>query len=129
VKDYVKRWLGIGNPSKRDFEDLAASAVEALAKAKDAHISDLRLLIDKANEREDQLAKMVEMAMQHHYYRPTVSGKTEENKVPSGLPVEHMQDVTVFDETADGEMVRLQEEELSRLIAEQNTEGSHKVTA
>lgn len=130
MKDFVKRWISIGNPSKREFEDLAASAVEALAKAKDAHISDLRLLIDKGHEREAELSGLVRMAMESKFYRPEVnSGKPPENRVSAGLPVEHMQDVAVYDEAEDAEMMRAQENELKELIAEQNEQGSHKVTA
>lgn len=129
MKDWIQRWLGIEKPSKHDFEDLAASAVEALAKAKDAHISDLRLLIDKGHDREAQLSKLVQMAMEHHYYRPTVTGTPSANHSTPAIPPEHLQDVEPYDEAADTEMVREQQEELQALLAEQNEKGINKVAA
>jgi hypothetical protein len=70
----ISRWLNIGGPSKKDFEDLTATVIEALARAKDAHISDLRLLIDKGQEREASLSRMIELAMEHQFYRPVITG-------------------------------------------------------
>lgn len=135
----MKRWLGIAPPSgtvpKRDFEDLAAAAIEAMGNSQKAHISDLRVLIDKAHEREAQLAKMVKMVMEDRFYRPVITGKPSENRTTAALPVEHLSDVAQFDEKEDAEQMRKQqakEDELNReleaLMNEQNSEGINKVS-
>jgi hypothetical protein len=130
VKAWIRRWLGTAQPSKHDFEELLAASIEALGKAQAAHISDLRVLIDKGSEREAQLAEMVRIAMEHQFYRPTVTrGTNPDNKIASALPPEHMQDVTVFDSAEDEQMVKAQEAELAALITEQNERGAHKVAA
>lgn len=109
---------------------LADAVVGALGKlevAQAAHISDLRVLIDKGQEREAQFAAMVKMAVEHQFYRPIVTGgKQPDNRISGGLPVEHMQDVAVFDEDEDAKQMK---DELSALITEQNTQGVNKVTA
>jgi hypothetical protein len=131
----MKRWLGIapqsGTAPKRDFEDLASAALEAFGDAQTAHISDLRVLIDKAHEREAQLAKMVQMVMEDRFYRPVVAGKPSENRTTAAMPVEHLSDVAQFDEKEDAEQMRKQEELESELMAirdEQNSEGINKVS-
>lgn len=129
MKDWILHWLGIGKPSKKDFEDLATATVETLAKAKDAHIADLRILIDKGHEREEQLSRMVEMALQHQFYRPTVTGKASENRSAPAIPVDSLTDVAVFDEADDAALSKRQEDELQALIKEQNEQGVNKVTA
>lgn len=124
----IQRWLNIGGPRKKDFEDLAASAIEALAKAKDEHISDLRLLIDKSHQREAQLSEMVKLAMEHQFYRPVITGtRPAENRVSAALPPEALSDVQVYDEKADAELMQQQQEALKELIAEQNEQGLNKV--
>lgn len=129
MKEWIKLWLNTEQPSKRDFEELAAAAMTSLADAQKAHISDLRVLIDKGHEREAQLAEMVKLAMESQFYRPTVTRGNAENKVTPAIAPEHLQDVTVFDEAEDAQMVKEQQEELSALLAEQNTQGMHKVGA
>ena len=122
MKDWIRRWLGIKTSLLPEFE--------SRADAQKAHIADLRILIDKAHEREAQLAEMVKLAMEHQFYRPVVTRPSPgENKVSAALPAEHMQDVAVFDEQADREQIEQQENELKNLIAEQNEAGSHKVGA
>jgi len=127
VKDWIRRWLATEKPSTRDFENLAAAAIESLAEAQKAHISDLRVLIDKGHEREAQLSEMVRLAMQHQFYRPSVtSSASGDNKQTPAIPTEHLQDVTVFDEDVDREQIEYQEKELQTLINEQNEAGIHK---
>jgi hypothetical protein len=130
VKAWIQRWLGTEKPLTRDFEDLASAAIERLAAAQSAHISDLRVLIDKGHEREAELAGMVKLALEHQFYRPTVTGgKAPENRITGSLPVEHMQDVAVFDETEDAAQIKEQQDNLMALIAEQNERGVNKVKA
>lgn len=128
MREWIRRWLSIGQPSRKDFEDLAASAVEALAKAQQEHISDLRVLIDKGNQREAEMAAMVKLAMEHQFYRPAISGaKAPENRIGLGMPGDALNDVAVFDEVADAELVKQQESQLAALITEQNRDGTNKV--
>ena len=128
MKEWIKRWLGTEKPSAQDFNDLLATAIETLGKAQAAHISDLRVLIDKGHEREAHLAKMVELAMEHQFYRPAIrAGEHAENKLTPAIAMEHLQDVEVFDPAEDAETVKAHEAELSALIAEQNAHGTHKV--
>lgn len=130
MKDWIKRWLNIEPPSKADFEDLASASITALGNAQQAHISDLRILLDKAADREAQLAAMVKMVMEERFYRPVVTGKTPENKQTPAVPLEHLSDVHAFDEAEDTKQVAEQDEaakELTELILEQNREGRHKV--
>jgi type IV secretory pathway VirB4 component len=132
VKDWIKRWLNTEKPSKHDFEDLASAAITSLADAQKAHISDLRVLIDKGAEREEKLAAMVQMAMEHQFYRPVISGKAPENKQTPAIAVEHLQDVATFDDAEDAEEIRKHDEltrELEALVIEQNEKGVHKVGA
>ena len=130
MKELIRRWLGTAQPLKRDFEDLAASAIEALARAKDAHISDLRLLIDKGHEREEKLAGMVERFVQHQFYRPTITGGAiPENRGMPAVPAESLSDVAVYDEEADAQQVKEHDTQLQKLIDEQNQYGEHKVEA
>jgi len=51
-----------------------------------------------------KLLRMVEMVMEERFYRPVVTGGIRENVQTSALPLEALNDVTVFDETADGAM-------------------------
>lgn len=135
MKDWIRRWLGTEKPLTRDFEDLGAAAIEALAKSKDAHISDLRVLIDKGHERETQLSRLVEMAMEHQFYRPQVTGaRAPENRAMPAIPADSMTDVAVFDEEEDAEHMRREQaqakilqDELAKLTEEQNEKGITKV--
>lgn len=129
MKDWILRWLGMGPPSSKDFSDLAAVTIERLAAAQQAHISDLRVLIDKGHEREAQLAAMIKMALDHQFYRPTISGGTGQNKIEPVISGEAMTDVTVFDEEEDAALMAEQQAELTKLIDEQNEKGAHKVEA
>lgn len=129
MKDWIKRWLNTEQPSKRDFEELAAAAVTSLAEAQKAHIADLRILIDKGHEREAQLAKMVELAMEHQFYRPAINGTRPDNKISAAISPDHLQDVAVFDEKADAALSKEQEEAFAELVREQNEKGLHKVEA
>lgn len=126
MKDFIRRWLGISKLSEKDSEDLLSEVIETLAEAKNQHISDLRVLIDKGHEREAQMAAMVKLALEHQFFRPITSGKPAEPQAPA-IPPESLTDVTVFDEAADAEIVQAQESELQALIQEQNEGGIHKV--
>jgi hypothetical protein len=131
----MKRWLGIGpQVEKKDFEDLASAAIEALGRAQEAHISDLRVLIDKSHEREERLTGMLEIVVENRFHMPSPSGKPAENRVRPVIPPEQMTDVATFDEKADAEVIRLQEQrekelndELAALIGEQKEQGLNKV--
>jgi hypothetical protein len=132
----MKRWLGIAKSSTADFSELAAATIESLAEAQKAHISDLRVLLDKSAEREAQLMEMVKAVHDARYYRPVVTGKPAENKVSSAIPIEHLSDVETFDEKADTEQIAEQDrkakelqDELNALVTEQNEQGLHKVEA
>lgn len=126
MKDFIRRWLGISKLSEKDSEDLLSEVIQTLAEAKNQHISDLRVLIDKGHEREAQLGAMVKLALEHQFYRPVTTGKSADPQTPA-IPPESLTDVTVFDETADAEIVQAQESELQALIQEQNEAGLHKV--
>jgi hypothetical protein len=132
----MKRWLGIEKSSTADFSELAAATIESLAEAQKAHISDLRVLLDKSAEREAQLMEMVKAVHDARYYRPVVTGKPSENKVSSAIPIEHLSDVETFDEKSDTEQIAEQDrkakelqDELNALVTEQNEQGLHKVEA
>jgi hypothetical protein len=132
----MKRWLGIAKSSTADFSELAAATIESLAEAQKAHISDLRVLLDKSADRESQLMEMVKAVHDARYYRPVVTGKPPENKTAPAIALEHLSDVEVFDEESDTEQIREQDQkakelqdELNALITEQNEQGAHKVEA
>lgn len=106
-----------------------------LEMALKSHISDLRVLIDEGLAREKQLASLVQLTVEHHYFRPARTGKPAENVATPALPPDQMQDVAVFDEKADAEQVSLHDErtaqlesELAALVGEQNEQGIHKVS-
>lgn len=124
MKAWLQRWLNI-KPSLTTASDAAALLLEA----KNAHISDLRVLIDKAQEREAELAAMVKLALDHQFYRPTISGKPSENKLTPLIPSEHLSDVAVFDPEEDAAEMKKQQDTLAELMREQNTAGMHKVSA
>jgi hypothetical protein len=136
VKALLKRWLGIAKSSTADFSELAAATIESLAEAQKAHISDLRVLLDKSAEREAQLMEMVKAVHDARYYRPVVTGKLPENKSTPVIALEHLSDVEVFDEKADTDQIAEQDrkakelqDELNALVTEQNEQGLHKVEA
>lgn len=123
----MKRWLGIAKSSTPDL---------ALAQALQAHISDLRVLLDKSDEREAQLLAMIKAEHDARYFRPVITGKPAENKVSSAIPIEHLSDVETFDEKSDSEQIAEQDrkakelqDELNALVTEQNEQGLHKVEA
>jgi hypothetical protein len=79
---------------------------------------------------------MVQLVVEDRYFRPTVTGKTPENKVAGALPLDALSDVAEFDEAGDAEQMRKHaerekelEDELEGLMNEQNEQGIHKVSA
>lgn len=119
MKDWIKRWLS------SEVENLGVVAIEKLAAAKDAHISDLRVLLDKSAAREEQLSAMVKMVMEDRYFRPAIPGKPAENRTTAAVAPEHMQDVATFDEKSDQEQSEAEgvrqgelQAELDELLAE-----------
>lgn len=123
MKAWIQRLRGTG---QRSLNDLLADAMQKVSEVQSAHLSDLRVLIDKGLEREAQMTEMVKLAMEHQFYRPVVTSGRSENKMTAALAPEHLQDVEVFDDT---EAMQQQEKELKELIAEQNDKGMHKVSA
>jgi hypothetical protein len=90
-----------------------------LLKAQQAHISDLRVLVDQAQAREAKLAGMVQMVMEERFYRPTVTRDPKnERKTAPGIDPEALNDVAQFDAEADREQME-QGEQLEREIEEE----------
>lgn len=109
MKAWIKHWFGIGKPlpPEGEIDALVAQVITKLADAQHAHISDLRVLLDKSAEREAQLAQMVQMVLEERFHRP-IAPASAPRPPASTLPPEHLQDVTVFDEQADAELVQAQ---------------------
>lgn len=123
MKDWIRRWLG--TPTLFD----PAAMFDKLQEAHKQHISDLRVLIDKANEREAVLASMLREAVSQKQPQRVNPAQRTENRVQPAIDIEHLSDVTVFDEEADAAEVKRQEEataELRELYEEQVAEGIHK---
>ncbi len=106
MKELLKRWLGI--TTRVDVE--AAGIIEA----KQAHISDLRVLLDRSTEREQELAGMIRMVMEERFYRPQSAGPLKENKIVPIIPHENLQDVVSF----EGDQERVEAEGISFAEAE-----------
>lgn len=109
--EWIKRWRSTGqslpgNPPLNTPE-LYAAAIDKLAEAQREHIRDLRTLIDQAHERERELAGMVKLVMEERFAPPVITGRREAKPLEGPDP-ETLNDVQVFDETADGEAMKEQ---------------------
>jgi hypothetical protein len=92
----------------REQSPSTADPAQKLSAVYEAHISDLRVLIDQAHERENQLAGMVNLVMQERFYRPTVTRPAGANKVTPAISAEAMTDVAEFDEHEDAKVIEAQ---------------------
>lgn len=100
------------------------SPTELSAEAKVIAILEKRIQeLEKSNAR---LMRMVEMAMEERFYRPTITGGVRENKLTPAMPADSLNDVTVFDEAADAALVSEQDGNFHALEQELNEiEGEH----
>lgn len=95
------------------------------------HISDLRVLIDKSEARENVLLDLVKMVMEEKFFRPTITGPPRDNRTSSAIPPEHLSDVATFDEKedaaqseAEGALQKEMQDGLNELLSEH--EEAHK---
>lgn len=97
MKVLAELWKRIVPPSKP--ETLLPALLDKLTSAQQAHIADLRVLVDQAHEREKDLAGMVRLVMEERFYRPSVTGPPRGERPK--LDPEIFTDVAEFDGQAD----------------------------
>jgi hypothetical protein len=94
----------------------------ALDAAREKHISDLRVLIDQGAARERELASMIRMVMEERFYRPVITRNAgiagTSPAVRPALPIEALDDVATYDEAADVETVKGQDDLAKQAAAE-----------
>jgi hypothetical protein len=83
--------------------------LDKLTSAQQAHIADLRVLVDQAHDREKDLAGMVRLVMEERFYRPDVTRPEGKPVNHSPLPAEALEDVTNFDGEADAKTIKEQD--------------------
>jgi hypothetical protein len=94
--------------------------LHAVVAAKEAHLRDLRVLVDQSCEREKDLTGMMRIVIEERFYRPVIT-RPGENKTTPILPPDQLQDVTAFDQAADQAQIE-DHEELGRKL-QQEFEG------
>jgi hypothetical protein len=90
-------------------DPLVPALLDKLTSAQQAHIADLRVLVDQAHEREKDLAGMVRMVMEERFFRPTVTRPANESPKPSTAELETLNDVATFDGSADAKTIQEQD--------------------
>lgn len=127
MKEWIKQWLG--TPTLYD----PAKLFDKLQEAQAQHISDLRVLIDKGNEREAALVSIVQQSVSQGRMQRVNPADRTENPVAPAIAPEHLSDVATFDEEADAadlsrhdEKTKELQAEFASIFAEQATEGITK---
>lgn len=125
MRDWIKRWLGTPKPFSQE------GLFNELQQAQRAHLSDLRVLIDKGHEREAMLASMLQESASRAKGQP--AAERRDNPVAPTVPLEHLSDVSTFSEEEDAADVAREnsrfdklQTEFNELFEEQATEGIHK---
>ena len=108
MKALTAFWNAIIKPGKSRGDELRSARTE--------HIGDLRILLDRADKREDELAGLVRMVMEERFYRPVVTASGL-NRKAGGNP-EMWNDVSRFGEEEDGEQIAAQLKRESELEME-----------
>jgi hypothetical protein len=90
-------------------------------------ISILEKRIAELERSNAKLLRLVEMAMEERFYRPTITGGVRKNELQPSMPLESLNDVAVFDEQADSALMGEQGAQFAELEKELNAiETEHR---
>ena len=92
-------------------------ALRAVVEATEAHLRDLRVLVDQSCEREKDLTGMMRIVIEQQFYRPVIT-RPGDNKTSPLMPAEQLQDVTTFDQAEDQKAIA-EHEELGRQLQQE----------
>lgn len=85
--------------------------LKQFVQAREEHVKDLRILLDKSSDREAELAGMVKMVMEERFYRPVITrDNTKPRQQAPLMPTESLNDTASFNSDEDTKRMQAHEE-------------------